>query len=426
MTCKKHGSQCAIRYHSNRYDHLGRRVQKITPGATHTYFYDGWLLVKEIVANVDESRSVIEYHWGKDLSGTIGGAGGVGGLLYLTITNSSTPNSSTRQLYVPYYDAYGNVMGYYDAQGNVVAEYTYDAFGKLIASSGPIADVFSIRYSTKYFDPETGFYYYGYRFYSPDLMRWITRDPIGEDGGVNLYAMCRNSPIDAFDALGLWRMISGAYLVQPDSAKRPEYKYAMKILQMFDDLNKLRDNYGRRIFNAKVKDMVVTPIATIRKEIDNNSENVFLVAHGGLTVNGKVWRKRKYVWNASDVVVESLDIFHDGRPMMPLSSFGQNLKMSNVYACYVASWARKIRDDDSGLIESSQVLLDDSINRLYNELKRRYVRSVGHGCTVDISIYEGERNRPQYGQSYGTKEAFLYWEKKSLYNKEGGRKWWED
>jgi len=46
--------------------------------------------------------------------------------------NSATSNSSTPQLYVPYCDAYGNVMGYWDEQGNVVAEYTYDAFGKLI------------------------------------------------------------------------------------------------------------------------------------------------------------------------------------------------------------------------------------------------------------------------------------------------------
>ena len=132
----------------NRYDHLGRRVQKITPAATHTYFYDGWLLVKEVVERSDGTRrcgvsprrhggagsstslgedaagsrvsieeDVIEYHWGKDLSGTIGGAGGVGGLLYLSISNSSTSNSSTRQLYVPWYDAYGNIMGYWDAEG---------------------------------------------------------------------------------------------------------------------------------------------------------------------------------------------------------------------------------------------------------------------------------------------------------------------
>ena len=69
------------RSRSNRYDHLDRRVQKITPAATHTYFYDGWLLIKEIVATTNGTTDVIEYHWGKDLSGTIGGAGGVGGLL---------------------------------------------------------------------------------------------------------------------------------------------------------------------------------------------------------------------------------------------------------------------------------------------------------------------------------------------------------
>ena len=222
---------------SNRYDHLGRRVQKITPEATHTYFYDGWMLVKEVVANVDESRSVIEYHWGKDLSGTIGGAGGVGGLLYLTISNSSTTNSSTRQLYVPWYDAYGNVMGYWDAQGNVVAEYTYDAFGKLIASSGPMADVFSFRYSTKYFDPETGFYYYGYRYYSPELMRWITRDPIGEEGGVNLYAMCGNSITWQIDYLGLidvfWR--------------EPTATESSKISAAVREIVEISDLYLRRI-----------------------------------------------------------------------------------------------------------------------------------------------------------------------------------
>ena len=208
----------------NRYDHIGRRVKKITPEATYTCFYDGWLLVKEVVERSGDTRrcgvsprhcggagsstslgedaagsrvsmeDVIEYHWGKDLSGTIGGAGGVGGLLYVKINGV---------IYVPWYDAYGNIMGYWDAEGHIVAEYTYDAFGKLIASSGPMADAFSLRYSTKYFDPETGFYYYGYRFYSPELKRWITRDPIGEEGGVNLYAMCVNSPIDAFDILGM-------------------------------------------------------------------------------------------------------------------------------------------------------------------------------------------------------------------------------
>ena len=63
----------------SRYDHLDRRVQKITTATTHTYFYDGWMLIKELVANTNGTTDVIEYYWGKDLSGTIGGAGGVSG-----------------------------------------------------------------------------------------------------------------------------------------------------------------------------------------------------------------------------------------------------------------------------------------------------------------------------------------------------------
>ena len=54
----------------------------------------------------------------------------------------------------------------------------YDAFGNTISQSGPLADFFRHRFSTKYFDSETGLYYYGYRYYSPVLMRWLTRDPI--------------------------------------------------------------------------------------------------------------------------------------------------------------------------------------------------------------------------------------------------------
>jgi hypothetical protein len=45
--------------------------------------------------------------------------------------------------------------------------------------------------------------YFGYRFYNPDTARWLTRDPIEEDGGLNLYEYCGNEPVDHVDALGL-------------------------------------------------------------------------------------------------------------------------------------------------------------------------------------------------------------------------------
>ena len=190
---------------SNRYDHVGRRVKKITRESETTFFYDGWNLVEERIAYTNGNTSTIHYYWGKDLSGTLQGAGGVGGLLYLTVSTSNiepqTPNSSTPnlQLYIPCYDNNGNITRYLDANGSTVAQYTYDAFGNLLDKSGLMCDTFRHRFSTKYYDAETGLYYYGYRFYCPWLMRWLTCDPIEEKGGVNLYSFCANNGICKFD-----------------------------------------------------------------------------------------------------------------------------------------------------------------------------------------------------------------------------------
>ena len=178
---------------SNVYDNVGRRVMKYAPDGVHRYYYDDWLLRLETITASDDSVTTIEYVWGKDISGSIGGAAGIGGLIYTKINGV---------IYVPQYDAYGNIISYCDAAGNIVASYTYDAFGRTISQSGVLADVFAFRYSTKYFDRETGFYYYGKRYYSPALRRWLTRDPIGERGGENLYAYCVNSSPAKFDVFG--------------------------------------------------------------------------------------------------------------------------------------------------------------------------------------------------------------------------------
>ena len=178
---------------TNFYDAKSRRVKKVTPEATTTFFYDGWNLLEERIAYTNGTTTTIRYFWGKDLSGSLQGAGGVGGLLYLTI--DGVP-------YVPNYDNIGNITRYLDANGNSVAQYTYDAFGGTISATGTMAAVFRHRFSTKYYDKETGLYYYGYRFYSPMLRRWLNRDPIEEKGSVNIYAFCANNPIANYDRDG--------------------------------------------------------------------------------------------------------------------------------------------------------------------------------------------------------------------------------
>ena len=140
------------------------------------------------------SSATIRYVWGRDLSGTVDGAGGVGGLLATEVNGL---------WYFPLYDNNGNVTDYVSETGDVVASYTYDAFGRTIAKSGTMADIFPFRFSTKYYDAEIGLYYYGYRYYSPELGRWLTRDPIEEDGGDNLYAFCGNNGVARADSHGL-------------------------------------------------------------------------------------------------------------------------------------------------------------------------------------------------------------------------------
>lgn len=133
------------------YDAQGRRVKKVAADGTHRYFYDGWLLVYEHITHADSTVGEIEYVWGKDISGRRNGEAGIGGLLYLKRNGA---------IYVPYADAYGNILGYWDANCNLVASYTYNAFGKAIAQEGAMADTFAHRYSTKYWDIESELYYF--------------------------------------------------------------------------------------------------------------------------------------------------------------------------------------------------------------------------------------------------------------------------
>ncbi len=171
------GHRCA----SFSYDALGRRKGKSSnpyggPSSWRRFYRSGWLLLEEEVHNGAGVPAESVFHvWGRDLSGTLDGAGGVGGLLATEVGGV---------WYFPLYDANGNVTDYVSETGEVVASYAYDAFGRTIAQSGPMADAFPFRFSTKYYDSETGLYYYGRRYYSPDLGRWLTRDPIEEEGNM--------------------------------------------------------------------------------------------------------------------------------------------------------------------------------------------------------------------------------------------------
>ena len=172
------------------YDAYSRRIQKIEGSSVTGYLYDEWNLVVEYIGTT-LSKS---YKWGMDLSGSMQGAGGVGGLL------SINKGSET---YYPTFDVNGNVSEYIDATGTTVAHYEYDDFGRTVAQNGVKAADFTHRFSTKPKESWGEFYYYGYRYYDATSGRWLGRDPLGETAGLNVYNFISNDSINNYDLLGL-------------------------------------------------------------------------------------------------------------------------------------------------------------------------------------------------------------------------------
>jgi len=187
------------------YDYMGRRIwRRITNLDTaavlseNKFVYDGWNLCAEIDALNPQPRTLIRsYVWGTDLSGSLQGAGGVGGSVKLTYHGTQTTNAFVA------YDGNGNVTALFDASNSaLLASYEYGPFGEVIRATGPMAKANPFRFSTKYQDEETDLVMYPKRPYSSSAGRWLSRDPIEEFGGLNIYANCRNDCLNNFDPLG--------------------------------------------------------------------------------------------------------------------------------------------------------------------------------------------------------------------------------
>jgi YD repeat-containing protein len=118
------------------YDSQSRRIAETVGTATKITVYDGWNPIAEY-SIINNQYSISKTHlWGIDLSGSLQGAGGVGGLLAVTDSTGT---------YYPTYDGNGNVSEYLDSTGSVVAHYEYDPFGKTTVATGPKANDFVVR-----------------------------------------------------------------------------------------------------------------------------------------------------------------------------------------------------------------------------------------------------------------------------------------
>jgi RHS repeat-associated protein len=98
-------------------------------------------------------------------------------------------------------DHLGSVRELMDGSGNIVARYSYDPYGKVTLVSG--TNLATKQYAGMYLHGTSGLNLTRYRAYDSNTGRWLSRDPIGEDGGYNLYEYCADDPMDFIDPQGL-------------------------------------------------------------------------------------------------------------------------------------------------------------------------------------------------------------------------------
>lgn len=170
------------------YDCLGRRFEKkITVAGTttlhHRYIYRGFLQI----ACLDLTRAGTPALW--------------------FVFWDPTQSTATRPLaiqkngtwFVYGHDLTKNICEVFGSDGYIKTTYSYSPFGA-VSSIGNFEQNF--QWSSEFYDSELDLVYYNYRHYSPSLGRWLSRDPIEEMGGLNLYCFCGNCPIGRFDELG--------------------------------------------------------------------------------------------------------------------------------------------------------------------------------------------------------------------------------
>jgi RHS repeat-associated protein len=177
------------------------------------YVYDGMRVIQERNAG---NTPTVAYTRGLDLSGSLEGAGGIGGLLARS-HGYSGGTWGTHNFY--HADGGGNVTYLINSSQARVAEYRYDPYGRALYSYDSLPGGGNrYRFSSKELVTSGNLYYYGYRFYDPNLQRWPNRDPIGEEGfkstardvkggqsdGPNLYTFVRNDGVNHVDWNGLY------------------------------------------------------------------------------------------------------------------------------------------------------------------------------------------------------------------------------
>ena len=111
---------------------------------------------------------------------------------------------NTSGVAAPYYytrDLLNSIKEMCSSTGSVVAKYNYDPYGRVVLVSG--SNLATFQYTGDYVHSLSGLNLTLFRAYDPNIGKWLSRDPIGVKGGINLYRYVGNNPITLTDPSGL-------------------------------------------------------------------------------------------------------------------------------------------------------------------------------------------------------------------------------
>ena len=218
---------------SYTYDEQGVRSSKTVNGVMTTFSYNGSLLMAQVQGS---GSSQVKQLYSYDASGQL----------------ISVNYNGTEYFYLR--NGQNDVVGLMDASGTRVVEYTYDAWGKLISTTGTLANTLGadnpFRYRGYYYDIETGLYYLMTRYYDPEVCRFISADVYMTTGqgvlGGNMWAYCGNNPVRRVEVLGqswedIWELFgslfgAGGETVAEKSITK-EYNYIVISFEVSDSVS---------------------------------------------------------------------------------------------------------------------------------------------------------------------------------------------